>query len=454
MTRGMIASLFVLIIGSTVLASDPPAGQPVDINAIRKDTYDVQLSGQIGTWIVPGTGVDMSDPYTPDVVANSPFAVPGAAAPGIEAAISSADLTTRRVTVTTAFHESISVEEEASLLAASFRMTYPFIGSASAAFRKVEESRRSGKAVYFVFTISENAAAVPPAQLTWPQASLDTIEGLDDRNLRVRMLASKYGTHFVQSVEYGARLVVRAEIRTTDLQRQQELSTKVKLAIAAFSAGGQVDSSTREALSTRDVSINAEVTAAAIKPGSHAMVLTSLDDVANFFAKFKSNEIQLVPGPISAKVRSYWSTIDRKVYPRLFDDLSPALLVAAPSPYGVPPGTIIAWSPRPGDIIDSADGRIILPPEGWLVCDGTRDTPDLRNRFIMGTTSVSSLLTTTGHETIKPSASVNFAGYRRGEINYDQGAGRVSDFQMNYSADISPISLVPPSVYCVFIMKQ
>lgn len=38
---------------------------------------------------------------------------------------------------------------------------------------------------------------------------------------------------------------------------------------------------------------------------------------------------------------------------------------------GVPSGTIVMWTRT-------------TPPEGWLLCDGSQGTPDLRNRFIVG----------------------------------------------------------------------
>ncbi len=49
--------------------------------------------------------------------------------------------------------------------------------------------------------------------------------------------------------------------------------------------------------------------------------------------------------------------------------------IAAPdiTNYLVPVGTIVMWS-----------GAIEEIPEGWLLCDGTEGTPDLRGRFIVG----------------------------------------------------------------------
>ena len=39
----------------------------------------------------------------------------------------------------------------------------------------------------------------------------------------------------------------------------------------------------------------------------------------------------------------------------------------------IPKGTIVLWS-----------GTIATIPNGWVLCDGTNGTPDLRNRFVVG----------------------------------------------------------------------
>lgn len=41
----------------------------------------------------------------------------------------------------------------------------------------------------------------------------------------------------------------------------------------------------------------------------------------------------------------------------------------------VPPGTIMMWTS-------------LTPPVGWKICDGTNETPDLRSRFVVGSTDV------------------------------------------------------------------
>jgi hypothetical protein len=51
----------------------------------------------------------------------------------------------------------------------------------------------------------------------------------------------------------------------------------------------------------------------------------------------------------------------------------------------IPSGVIVMWS-----------GSIASIPSGWLICDGTNGTPDLRNRFIVGAGSTYSVAGTGG----------------------------------------------------------
>ena len=51
----------------------------------------------------------------------------------------------------------------------------------------------------------------------------------------------------------------------------------------------------------------------------------------------------------------------------------------------IPQGTIVMWSGAINDI-----------PKGWLLCDGTKGTPNLSNRFVMGTAATESNAPRTG----------------------------------------------------------
>jgi microcystin-dependent protein len=55
---------------------------------------------------------------------------------------------------------------------------------------------------------------------------------------------------------------------------------------------------------------------------------------------------------------------------------------------GVPAGTIVMWS-----------GSLASIPDGWVLCDGTNATPDLRDRFIVGAGNAYALDDTGGEAT-------------------------------------------------------
>ena len=56
----------------------------------------------------------------------------------------------------------------------------------------------------------------------------------------------------------------------------------------------------------------------------------------------------------------------------------------------IPSGVIVMWS-----------GSIKNIPTGWLLCDGTKGTPDLRERFVLGTAENSEIGDRGGHKRIK-----------------------------------------------------
>jgi microcystin-dependent protein len=56
------------------------------------------------------------------------------------------------------------------------------------------------------------------------------------------------------------------------------------------------------------------------------------------------------------------------------------------SSIGFPSGLIMIW--RPPATAFSSTG-IIIPPSGWAICDGENGTPDLRGRFVVGSTNAS-----------------------------------------------------------------
>ena len=67
------------------------------------------------------------------------------------------------------------------------------------------------------------------------------------------------------------------------------------------------------------------------------------------------------------------------------DNLYPILQTAPTTSPALPTGAIILWSGSLGSI-----------PSGYVLCDGTNSTPDLRNRFVVGAGSTYSVAATGG----------------------------------------------------------
>lgn len=82
--------------------------------------------------------------------------------------------------------------------------------------------------------------------------------------------------------------------------------------------------------------------------------------------------------------------------------------------YGVPLGGIILWS-----------GLAAAIPLGWQLCDGTNGTPDLNDRFIVGSGATSAIGTVGG--TISPVAALtNHAGHANHVVTQPTAHGAIS----------------------------
>jgi hypothetical protein len=70
--------------------------------------------------------------------------------------------------------------------------------------------------------------------------------------------------------------------------------------------------------------------------------------------------------------------------------------------FETPARTVIAWFPPPSALRRGADGNVtILPPSGWAVCDGTKGTSDLSDRFIIDCSRNEEVGTSGGSATYK-----------------------------------------------------
>jgi hypothetical protein len=286
-----------------------------------------------------------------------------------------------------------------------------------------------------------------------------SINKLADKNLMLRQFISNYGSHYVLSVQYGARISIRAQLNTLDVSRQQSLSGKIQAAFGALTAGGGLSTQESNSLKSEDIAITAEITAGGVVP-NRPVVLTSFDQVAAFLSDFRTGKVTLLSGPISAKLQNYWSTIDSTTLPNISSALAPATgPERSPTPFGVPAGTVIALFPKAGDIVQVGAESRILAPAGWLVCDGTKGTPDLRGKWLTGTVNPSEVRGQVGaaEHSHKVNGTTNvgdgFLPFVPGHQFQTQGSQTASQ-KYSFTTTSASASNLPPSVRVVYIMKE
>ncbi len=123
--------------------------------------------------------------------------------------------------------------------------------------------------------------------------------------------------------------------------------------------------------------------------------------------------------------------------------LSPGSEQATRLPGPIPAGVIVGWSGAVGSI-----------PAGWQLCDGTRGTPDLRGRFILGASTGKDLGETGGQASYTTSQNQRHTK----EITRSGGSAALdptsgSPALNSVSMHTHTVSVAPPYYSLAFIMK-
>ena len=145
------------------------------------------------------------------------------------------------------------------------------------------------------------------------------------------------------------------------------------------------------------------------------------------------------------------------------DNLYPILQNAPVVSNTIPSGLIAIWSGSLGSI-----------PTGWLICDGTNSTPDLRNSFILGAGNTYAVGATGGstdaivvshtHSITDPGhfhangatnvASMNVAGSNFNRLDTSNTASAVTGISINTAGVSGSGANMPPYYALAFIMKS
>jgi hypothetical protein len=200
---------------------------------------------------------------------------------------------------------------------------------------------------------------------------------------RTYNLLQTWGSHYVQNISFGYEIAFAASVSKSSYTRAIDFQASLQAAFGGLSAGGGIDLSEVNKLTQAGVRIEGRISSGGITPDVPRTFYT-ITDISRFLGQLEAGEIKIKRGPLKLFLQSYYAKFsDHQNTQRL---ISPLIYQSPKSDFGVPSGTIIAFSPRtPISQNDTAQyGANYWIPQGWLICDGTHGTPDLVERFILG----------------------------------------------------------------------
>lgn len=438
------------------------APAPLDIETelfnnhnISRDHYLVDTGFVTEGMLLPGDGLDMSDPGMPKRrTGRKPLelTMPKRMAANQE-----------NYTLTESFRlvDATSAKTEAKILSAYFQGSYGFV-SGAAALDQAHEERSSSRSIYAVLESKGTVVDIDPylgdSGLAWNPAARPVFEGtaVDDRIFRRQFLLD-YGSHYVSAITYGYRVAIRGKITQKDSRSDQKIKAAFKATFLSGSAEGGISAENKQTLSSGNVELTFEATSGGLyqdgeqRPG----ILTNLDDILKMLEAMKQGAIKIHGAPLTATARTYWNLLppEYERSRRLLEDRGTSPLPE--SFYGVPRGTVVPWSPPAAAFReDNSGNRRLVVPQGWALCNGEDGTPDLRDRFIMGTNEPDQVGKTAGAKTHAHKASSSKTGNTETRLG---GVGK--GYQQPVEKHTHPVAIadassLPPFVKLVYLMRR
>lgn len=410
----------------------------------RPNYQEVVLTQAIGSDFKIGSGINMSDPLFPVA---APMYAFKAGSSKTSPALLSAPITNDDVinNTTTSFFETTSDRQEAETIAAYFSASYQGMASGEAAYNYSRDRRLTHRAVY---AIVQDTATQDPlvGNLEWrvpPNSESPLVNDAD----RLNQFVGLYGSHYISYVVYGYRVAIRGEVSTDDLKTVESFSAAFKAKFGSSGGSGSISKTEELILKTKSTDLRAVVTAGSITP-AYSTILTSYDEIVQFLTQLRSGNIRLTRAPVYANLNSYWPTLVS--FPKTRALLAPVAGIKATAPFGVPAGTIIAWSPRNDQQWKDNGAVKFAVPEGWAVCDGSLGTPDLREKFIRGTALPDDVGKPGGSSTHAHSATIFGSSFEARNARESDTAAWRRDGQV---ITVKPSENLPPYLTLVYLIK-
>jgi hypothetical protein len=420
----------------------------VSITSDNDYIYPIPFS--MGSNVTIGKGVNLADPDDPYITKENFFtvntAVPVTPVRSTWSAIKSVSIQSPnevtaedfRKSSESSYLETESDEQMAMHIYANFKGRFG-LARLSAAMDFVRSKRQYGHLILFnqeVNVAKSNKMVLKQSPSI--QKEVGQINDFPKDEQRLSHFISKFGSHYITDITFGSRIFMYCYVHSTD----ERVKTSVSIAFKNFSidanAGGQYEKILRE----NSVEIKMRVYGG---EGTVDQIFDNIDQIKEFFIKYNKGEYKVTLAPIACRVLSYRSELNPKEYPNLERLFTPYKGMRTISPFGVPPGTIIAWYPPTLERDKQKKKLTDLVPDGWRICDGTDNTPDLTLRFIYGTQDINTIGEIGGKESHIHSISMSVPTNERSDRTWLPG-DRV--FTINAESNI------PPYLKLVYIIKK
>jgi hypothetical protein len=270
------------------------------------------------------------------------------------------------------FEDSRTDSSRYAFFSLSMSGSYKSFASMSAKYQQAESRKESRQTLYFGFFTDWGKQTYVPQ---WSDTELNSL----DRGEFTDAFLGRYGTHYVQEVNYGVMYLIEASIENDSVEAFKEFKGFIQVKV--LGSGGKVDLEVaiKEAQSKYAVTFKTKLVCdvknsrgGTNQLSSGVLVATSPAQMAEAIDKLRSGNIHFAPAPLSFTLASYRNV--RKASTALVPEVVKALygegkLVWHPLDHYMPVGSIIA----------SMLPYVMLSPEekaSWWPADGTPVPPD------------------------------------------------------------------------------
>jgi hypothetical protein len=414
---------------------------------ISRPDYTIELSPGRAVAVELGAGIDMSDPLYPHF-RGRPFQPPKEILEKPAKPLKDVSLVALRTNVVEVKHES----EEAQRLAINASARYG-MASAEAAYTRAHDELHKNQVLYIDIQYEgEGRALNDPQWHTAPPAE----KVADDA--RLRQFVADHGSHYITRVVYGFAVTLRLARDKSIVKDRETFNAAVHAVSKNIGGGAALSAEHSRVITDGHTDVLCVIVAGSITPEAERIV-ARWEDVRELLVGARAGRVQINTGPIRAEAHSFWHTLTS--YPRCRSLFEEKGTIPPPTPFGVPAGTIIAWFPSAArgevEIDPQRKASTIIPPKGWALCDGKNGTPNLVDRFLLGTNAFERVGKIGGNDQHTHAVSgETLAAHNFGEhpVQYGLAQGaNIADHGHSISVTTGATPHLPPFHTVVYIVK-